>query len=91
MVRNLHGHQGRHRRDREINAQTPTGRTDRVVLVGAHLDSVIEGPGINDNSSGTAATLEVAPQMAELGVKPVNAVRFAFLGAEESGLIGSQF
>lgn len=73
-----------------VLAQTPTGRTDRVVLVGAHLDSVEEGPGINDNGSGTATTLEVALQMARLGVQPVNAVRFAFWGAEESGLVGSQ-
>ncbi len=74
-----------------VLAQTPTGRTDRVVLVGAHLDSVEEGPGINDNGSGTGTTLEVALQMARLGVQPVNAVRFAFWGAEEAGLVGSQF
>jgi Zn-dependent M28 family amino/carboxypeptidase len=74
-----------------VLAQTRTGRTDRVVLVGAHLDSVAEGPGINDNGSGTGTTLEVALQMSRLGVQPVNAVRFAFWGAEESGLVGSQF
>src|SRR4051794_26815062 len=74
-----------------VLAQTPTGRTDRVVVVGAHLDSVLEGPGINDNGSGTAVDLEVALQLARLGIKPTNAVRFAFWGAEESGLIGSQF
>ena len=32
-------------------------------MVGAHLDSVFEGPGINDNGSGSAAILEVAEQM----------------------------
>ena len=30
-------------------AETPTGRDDRVVMAGAHLDSVPDGPGINDN------------------------------------------
>ena len=40
--------------------------TDRTVVVGAHLDSVLEGPGINDNGSGSATILEVAVQMAEL-------------------------
>jgi Zn-dependent M28 family amino/carboxypeptidase len=74
-----------------VIADTPTGRTDRTVVVGAHLDSVPEGPGINDNGSGSAANLEVALQMAELGIQPRNKVRFAFWGAEESGLIGSQF
>jgi Zn-dependent M28 family amino/carboxypeptidase len=72
-------------------AKTKTGRTDRQVVVGAHLDSVQEGPGINDNGSGSAQDLEVALQMAKLGVKPANQVQFAWWGAEESGLIGSQF
>ncbi len=32
----------------------PKGKnSDQVVVVGAHLDSVIEGPGINDNGSGS--------------------------------------
>jgi Zn-dependent M28 family amino/carboxypeptidase len=39
----------------------------------------------------SAQDLEIALQMAELGVKPTNQVMFAFWGAEESGLIGSQF
>ena len=72
-------------------ATTKTGRVDRQVVVGAHLDSVQEGPGINDNGSGSSANLEVALQMAELNVQPRNQVRFAWWGAEESGLVGSQF
>ena len=72
-------------------ADTKTGRTDRVVVVGSHLDSVPEGPGINDNGSGSGQDIEIALQMAELNIKPRNQVRFAFWGAEESGLIGSQY
>jgi Zn-dependent M28 family amino/carboxypeptidase len=60
---------------------------DNVVMVGAHLDSVPEGPGINDNGSGSAAILEVAEQMAK--VKPQNTLRFAWWGAEEASLVGS--
>jgi Zn-dependent M28 family amino/carboxypeptidase len=56
-------------------------------MAGAHLDSVPEGPGIQDNGSGSAALLETAVQMAK--VKPRNTVRFAWWGAEESGLAGS--
>ena len=56
-------------------------------LAGAHLDSVPQGPGINDNGSGSATLLEVAEQMAK--VKPRNKVRFAWWGAEEAGLVGS--
>ena len=72
-------------------ADTTTGRADRTVVVGAHLDSVTEGPGINDNGSGSATILEVAEEMSELGIQPRNRVRFAFWGAEESGLIGSEY
>ena len=60
---------------------------DNVVMAGAHLDSVIEGPGINDNGSGSAALLETALMMAKL--KPENTVRFAWWAAEEQGLVGS--
>lgn len=74
---------------RNIIAQTQTGASDDVVMVGAHLDSVPDGPGINDNGSGVAAVLETAVQ---LGATPdvKNAVRFGFWGAEELGLIGSR-
>jgi Zn-dependent M28 family amino/carboxypeptidase len=72
-----------------VLAETATGRDDNVVMVGAHLDSVIAGPGINDNGSGSGAILEVAEQMKK--VNPNNTVRFAWWGAEESGLVGSDF
>ena len=52
---------------------------------------MLEGPGINDNGSGSATVLEIALQMAALGVEPTNRVRFTFWGAEESRLLGSQF
>ena len=60
---------------------------DNVVMAGAHLDSVLDGPGINDNGSGSAALLEAAEQLAN--IKPQNTMRFAWWGAEESGLVGS--
>lgn len=74
---------------RNVIAQTKTGSATDVVMAGAHLDSVPEGPGINDNGSGVAAVLETAVQ---LGNSPQvhNAVRFGFWGAEELGLIGSR-
>ncbi len=76
------------RTSRNVIAQTATGSTEDVVMVGAHLDSVPDGPGINDNGTGVAAVLESAKQLgAEPGV--TNAVRFAFWGAEELGLVGS--
>jgi Zn-dependent M28 family amino/carboxypeptidase len=69
-----------------VIAEKPGKNRNNVVMAGAHLDSV-DGPGINDNGSGSAALLEVALKMAK--VQPENTLRFAWWGAEESGLIGS--
>jgi Zn-dependent M28 family amino/carboxypeptidase len=71
-----------------VIAETDSGNDGNVVMAGAHLDSVQRGPGINDNGSGSAALLETAIQMAK--VKTTNTVRFAWWGAEESGLLGSE-
>ena len=79
------------RESQNVIADSTFGRTDRVVVSGAHLDSVIEGPGINDNGSGSAAQLEVALELAESGATTRNAVRFIWFGAEEAGLVGSAF
>ena len=66
------------------------GRGRGVVLLGAHLDSVANGPGINDNGSGSALVLEIARQARRLGVRQARGLRFAFWGAEELGLVGSR-
>lgn len=72
-----------------VFAETKAGNDDNTVMAGAHLDSVQDGAGINDNGSGSAALLETAIQMSK--VKPNNTVRFAWWGAEESGLLGSEY
>ena len=71
-----------------VIAETRAGRDDNVVMLGAHLDGVEEGPGLNDNGSGSAVLLEVAVQLAKQK-KLNNTVRFAWWGAEELGLLGS--
>ncbi|HEX4814069.1 MAG TPA: M28 family metallopeptidase [Nonomuraea sp.] len=73
--------------DENVIAESRFGDPSDVVMVGAHLDSVPEGPGVNDNGSGSAAILEVAEEMARYPVR--NKVRFAFWAAEELGLLGS--
>ncbi|MFC9625496.1 M28 family peptidase [Streptomyces sp. NPDC056930] len=70
-------------------ADWPGGDPDHVLLTGAHLDSVEEGPGINDNGSGSAAVLATALQVAKSRLEPERHLRFAWWGAEEPGLIGS--
>jgi Zn-dependent M28 family amino/carboxypeptidase len=72
-----------------VIADSVGGRADRTVVVGAHLDSVPEGPGINDDGSGVAVLLELADQLARQPLVPANRVRFAFWGGEEEGLLGS--
>jgi Zn-dependent M28 family amino/carboxypeptidase len=72
-----------------VIADTVGGDPDRIVVVGAHLDSVLEGPGVNDNGSGSSTILETALQISRLNLTLRNKVRFAFWGAEENGLLGS--
>ncbi|MCW3492322.1 M28 family metallopeptidase [Microbacterium sp. SSM24] len=72
---------------KNVIAELPGRNRNNVVMAGAHLDSVPEGPGINDNGSGSAALLELAQNMSK--VKPQNTVRLAWWGAEEVGLVGS--
>ena len=72
-----------------VLADSKKGDTSRTLVVGSHLDSVLEGPGINDNGSGTAQDLEIAEELPKVLKKPKNHIRFAFWGAEESGLLGS--
>jgi Zn-dependent M28 family amino/carboxypeptidase len=79
------------RKTKNVIADSKAGDPDRVLVVGAHLDSVSAGPGINDNGSGTAGILEIAEELSKLKKpKLQQKVRFAFWGAEESGLLGSE-
>jgi hypothetical protein len=66
----------------------PTPR--RIVMAGAHIDSVPAGPGINDNGSGTSAVLDSAEALARTRLPDGVQLRFGFWGAEELGLFGSR-
>lgn len=72
-----------------VVAEWPGSAPDRdVVMVGAHLDSVPAGPGINDNASGAALVLATAEVLAAHG--DPRGLRLGFWGAEEIGLVGSR-
>lgn len=71
-----------------IIAETKEGDPDNVVMLGAHLDSVQAGPGVNDDGSGTSLLMEIMTELRYYKGYP-NKVRFAWWGAEESGLVGS--
>ena len=81
------------RSTRNVIAETPGGDATKVVVIGAHLDSVSRGPGINDDGSGTGMDLEIAETYAAQGRIPDtrNKLRFIWFSGEEEGLLGSQF
>lgn len=72
---------------KNIIADTKHGDEDNIVALGAHSDSVEEGPGLNDDGSGTISLLNVAKQLTHFKIN--NKVRFAWWSAEEEGLLGS--
>ncbi|MCK8676434.1 M28 family metallopeptidase [Streptomyces lichenis] len=75
-----------------VIAETARGNAANTVMLGAHLDGVTAGPGINDNGSGSAGLLDVALKFAQSKEinKTTNKVRFAWWSAEENGLLGSE-
>jgi hypothetical protein len=72
---------------------------EQLVVLTAHHDhlGVRDIPGDNifngalDNASGVAAMLDIAEATASLEPRPKRSLLFAAVGAEESGLLGSQF
>jgi len=72
-----------------VIAETKGGDAKNLITLGAHLDSVQAGPGINDDGSGTSLILEVAKGLSHFSTNLK--VRFAWWGAEENGLWGSRF
>lgn len=56
-------------------------RTNEIVLVGAHYDSVTGSPGADDNASGVAALLEIARLLAD--IKPERTLRLVAFVNEE--------
>lgn len=64
------------------------GRTERLIILGAHMDSA-DGPGngADDNASGVAALLELADRLRDVQLE--STLVFAFFDAEELGVQGS--
>ena len=71
-----------------VIAEKPGSEPNKWIIVGAHFDSVDEGPGANDNGSGVIATLEIARLIKDVDTKI--GVRIVNFGAEENGLVGSR-
>lgn len=63
---------------------------ESAVIVGAHYDSVKNGPGINDNASGVALLLALMRDYATDKTVPKHTLYLAFWDSEEVGIAGSQ-
>ncbi|KAK6515140.1 hypothetical protein TWF506_007485 [Arthrobotrys conoides] len=68
-------------------AESISGDPANVIMIGAHLDSVRRGPGINDNGSGSSLLITLFHALQKYC--PKNKIRLAWWGAEEAGLVGS--
>lgn len=87
--------------DIELHAFTLNGKTtyniivtkkgtkypDEYIIVDGHYDT-INGPGANDNGSGTTALLEIARLLKD--VETEYSIKFIHFTAEEIGLLGSK-
>ena len=66
-----------------------------AIIIGAHLDHVgcnhLLMPGANDNASGVAVVLGVAEALSRLPFSLKRTIIFILFGAEEQGVVGSQF
>ena len=69
------------------------GKSDDLIIVGAHHDTVYHAQGAVDDTSGTATVLEMARQIAMVANEsgePEYTIRFCTWGGEEEGLWGSK-
>lgn len=66
-----------------------SGRSDSVVIVGAHLDSWHLSPGATDNASGVAVLMSAQRVVATYAHALRRPVRFVFWTGEEQGMLGS--
>ena len=72
---------------------TMYGKSEDLIIVGAHHDTVYQAQGAVDDTSGTASVLEMARQIALIANEsgtPEYTIRFCTWGGEEEGLWGSK-
>ena len=67
-----------------------SGKSDELVLLGAHLDSWDLGTGAIDDAAGCAMVIEAARLIAALGLHPKRTLRVVLFMNEERGLSGAR-
>jgi hypothetical protein len=71
-----------------VVATKPGKNPDKIILIGAHYDTVNDSPGADDNGTGVAALLEVARVLGKS--KFSKTLVLAAFDMEETGLAGSK-
>ncbi len=66
------------------------GRTNNVIVVGAHLDTVVSSPGANDNGSSVVALVEIIRILKSANLQLNNSILFCFWGSKERPTSGSK-
>ncbi len=66
----------------------PQGTTAPIVMVGAHIDSVLGAPGGHDDASGNGVSTEIARVLSTLPYD--KEIRIGGFGGEEGGLLGAK-
>jgi hypothetical protein len=66
----------------------PDGTKAPIVMVGAHIDSVLGAPGAHDDASGNGVSMEIARVVSKLPLD--KEIRIGGFGGEEDGLTGSR-
>lgn len=63
---------------------------EKIILVGAHLDSWDLGDGAHDDGAGVVQSMEVIRLMSRKGFRPKNTIRVVLFANEENGLKGAK-
>lgn len=66
------------------------GKSDELVIIGAHFDDVVYGTGATDNATGCAVMMEVMRILKRLDLPLERTVRMVLWTGEEQGLLGSK-
>ena len=63
---------------------------EKIILVGAHLDSWDLGDGAHDDGAGVVQSMEVLRLMNSINIRPKNTIRLVLFANEENGLNGAK-
>ncbi|PHH89723.1 hypothetical protein CDD83_5420 [Cordyceps sp. RAO-2017] len=72
-----------------IITEVQEGDPEKIIMLGTHLDSSLNSPGINNGGSGTAALLSILRAVTRASCYKYR-IRLAWWGAHEYGLAGSR-